>query len=88
MKLLIVFVVALVAVLLLFAGLGIKMLLRRHGEFRRACAGHDPYTGAGSGCSCAVNKACSEPQRHPYQPLTVNDTLLEAMHGDDRQGQE
>ena len=40
------FAVAVVALMML--GLGIKMLVRKHGEFKRHCSGMDPYTGIGN----------------------------------------
>ena len=78
-EVLIVFVATLTVVLLAFVGIGIKMLLRRRGEFKRACASRDPYTGDGGGCACAAKKVCEERENRAYQPLEVNETLLEEI---------
>lgn len=67
---------AFIAILLCVAGLGVKILLRRHGEFKRHCSSVDPYTGEGHGCQCAARQVCKEQQEHPYQPLDVNSELL------------
>ncbi len=68
------FAVAVVALMML--GLGIKMLVRKHGEFKRHCSGMDPYTGQSAGCVCrkATNAKCKENAR--YSPLEVNDNLM------------
>lgn len=65
---------ALAVVLLCFAGIGIKVLLRK-GQFKRACSNVDPYTGKHGGCACADMKraGCNERTQHPYQPLQVPD---------------
>ncbi len=75
-SLLIVLIITFVAVVLLLAGLGIKMLLRRHGEFKRPCSNIDPYTGKG-GCQCSATHRnhC----HRPYQPLEVSDELMKEL---------
>lgn len=74
---------ALVVVLLCFAGLGIKILLKPRGEFKRHCSSIDPYTGEGGGCVCANAKsaACNKSNKHPYQPLDVNENLMKELQG-------
>ena len=76
-----VFVVAFLTVALCFAGIGIKILLRKHGEFKRRCSGYDPYSGEGNGCLCAGKQGgtCEERTRHPYQPLEVNSEILKEI---------
>ncbi len=60
---------------LAFAGIGIKMIVRRGGEFKRHCSSTDPYTGHSTGCICGNAKAnCPEQKKHT--PLEVNDELL------------
>ncbi|MBQ4377129.1 MAG: hypothetical protein II793_05500 [Bacteroidales bacterium] len=54
--LLIVMVIAVVAVGLMMAGLGIKMMLRKEKEFKRPCANADPLTGRCTHCTCGKNK--------------------------------
>lgn len=77
----IVVVIAIAAVVLCIAGLGIKILLKPHGEFKRHCSSMDPYTGEGGGCVCAkaTNTVCKNRQAHPYQPLDVNDELMNEL---------
>jgi len=63
-------------VALMMLGLGIKMVVLKHGEFKRHCSGMDPYTGQHAGCVCgrAANVKCKERER--YSPLEVNENLL------------
>ena len=72
---------ALAVVALMMAGLGIKMLCRKRGEFKRHCSSADPYTGEQSGCVCskAVGAKCREKER--YSPLEVNEHLLNEVGG-------
>ncbi len=67
---------ALAALALMMLGLGVKMLFRKHGEFKRHCSSMDPYTGQSAGCVCgrAANAKCKEQGR--YSPLEVNENLL------------
>ena len=76
---LVVLLCAVAVVLLCFAGVGIKVLLRK-GQFKRACSNVDPYTGKHSGCACADLKQadCNERTHHPYQPLQVPEVWDEA----------
>lgn len=76
---LIVFLFTLGVVALCFAGLGIKMVLKRNGEFKRHCSSIDPYTGKGGGCECAKRALCDNRKTHPYQPLEINQELLKEM---------
>lgn len=70
---LIVLIVAVAAVLLLFAALGIKMLLHR-GQFKRPCTNRDPYNPQTTNCQCQqLHPNCTENQRYPYTPLQVPD---------------
>ena len=60
-----------------FAGISIKLLVKKRGEFKRPCASADPYTGRRSGCACAhrtPSPRCA--QATHYHPLEVNDELL------------
>ena len=49
---LVVLVVAIVAVALMMAGLGIKILMRKEKEFKKPCANADPKTGRCAHCTC------------------------------------
>ena len=71
MKTLIVLAIAFCIVLIGFAGIGIKVLLRRNGEFKRHCSGHDPYTGASNGCACATHSQCQCATRKATAPATA-----------------
>lgn len=78
---LIIFGLALAVVSLCLAGLGIKILLKKRGEFKRHCSSMDPYTGKGGGCVCAKasNNACNNRKQHPYQPLEVNEEMMKEL---------
>ena len=41
-----------IAVALMMAGLGVKMLFRKEKEFKRPCANADPKTGRCANCTC------------------------------------
>ena len=66
-------------VTLLMAGLGVKMIVKKNGEFKRHCSSMDPYTGQGAGCVCAkaANAKCKNAER--YSPLEVNDNLMKEI---------
>ena len=70
---------ALAVVALMMLGLCIKMICKKHGEFKRHCSSMDPYTGEGSGCVCgkATELRCHKTER--YSPMEVNDHLLEEL---------
>ena len=48
--------IAVAAVGLMMAGLGIKMLMHKEEEFRRPCANADPKTGRCEHCTCGRQK--------------------------------
>lgn len=72
----IVILCAIIIVALCFAGLGIKMIFKKNGEFKRHCASVDPYTGQRSGCVCGktVSDTCDDSPE--YHPLEVNEELM------------
>ena len=74
--LLITLLLALAIVALMMLGLGIKMIFRKNGEFKRHCSSTDPYTGKSEGCIChkAAKAKCNQSKR--YSPLEVNDNLM------------
>ena len=77
---LVILVAAFAAVAMLMAGLGVKMLLKRNGEFKRRCASRDPYTGESTGCVCGQHRrAACAPGKERYQPLDVNQNLMEEI---------
>lgn len=77
----VVFVLAMAIVLLSLSGLGVKTLLRHRGELKRHCASMDPYSGKRAGCVCAMQRSgpCGDRQKHPYQPLDVNENLIKEL---------
>lgn len=77
----VVLVLAMAIVLFCFAGLGVKTLLQRNGELKRHCASMDPYSGKRTGCICATrqNLECNDRQKHPYQPLEVNENIMNEL---------
>ena len=78
----IVLVISFVIVALAFAGIGVKMLFQKNGEFKRHCTNRDPYTGKSAGCACEVaDTLCDNNKKHPYQPLDVNKTLMDEING-------
>lgn len=73
----IVIVAAFVLVGLGFAGIAVKIIFKKNGEFKRHCATADPFTGQRSGCVCANRMATDECKDSPkYHPLEVNAELL------------
>lgn len=68
------------AVALLMAGLGVKMIFKKNGEFKRHCSSMDPYTGKGGGCVCAkaANVKCHNAEK--YSPLEVNENLMKEIN--------
>lgn len=79
-------IASLVAVSLMMLGLGIKILVKKHGEFKRHCSSMDPYTGERGGCVCGKlgdkklhkgDKPCAHQQA--YNPLEVNDQLMDEL---------
>ena len=74
--LILVIALAIVLLALAFAGIAIKMLVRRGGEFKRHCSSTDPYTGKSNGCICGNAKSNDCPEQKKHTPLEVNDELL------------
>lgn len=75
----IILLITFIVILFFFAGVGIKILVKKNGQFRRHCASRDPYTGESGGCQCATAKICTEKKRKTYQPLEVNSELLKEV---------
>ncbi len=71
---------ALGSVALLMAGLGVKMIFKKDGEFKRHCSSMDPYTGQSAGCICAkaANVKCKNQPK--YSPLEVNENLMKEIN--------
>ncbi|MDR0789498.1 MAG: hypothetical protein LBO06_01740 [Bacteroidales bacterium] len=79
-ELLLIFAAAVVILLLCFAGMGIKILLKRNGEFKRQCASCDPYTGERKGCLCGkktMDEHCPKDKQHSI--LEVNKNLMDEL---------
>lgn len=73
----VILVATFIAIAMLMAGLGVKVLLRKRGEFKRHCASRDPYSGKANGCVCDQHRqaACTS-DKERYQPLDVNQNLM------------
>lgn len=73
-------VITMVLLLTCIAALAVKTIAGR-GVLRRQCAGIDPYSGQRSGCACSElhKSACRQRDSKPYQPLAVNETLMEEI---------
>lgn len=80
MTITLILICSLVATLLLIGGLGIKIIFKKNGEFKRHCSSRDPYTGEGGGCICGQHDICQERERHPYQPLDITETLMDEIN--------
>ncbi len=50
-----VFILAIILVGIAFAGIAIKMFLKKGGEFKKSCGSIDPVTGGIVECSCKSN---------------------------------
>ena len=72
-------VFALAVIVLMMLGLGIKMVVKKHGEFKRHCSSMDPYTGEGRGCVCGKVAQAQCHNADHYSPLEVNDKLMEEL---------
>ena len=49
-------IAAVVVMMLMMAGLGIKMLFKKSDEFKRPCTNADPRTGRCANCTCKKGK--------------------------------
>jgi len=59
-----------------FAGIAIKMIVLKNGEFKRHCSSTDPYTGQGKACICEKSAETMCVERKKHSPLEINDELL------------
>ena len=48
-------IITVVAIVLVMLGIGIKMLVKKNGQFVKQCSIKDPNTGKSMGCSCGGN---------------------------------
>lgn len=77
-NILLIFLITAILLFLSFCFIGIKMFLKKGGEFKKQCSSVDPLTGERIGCSCgkkSVYDECKSPKR--YSPLEINKELLE-----------
>ncbi|MBP1645008.1 MAG: hypothetical protein H6Q16_583 [Bacteroidetes bacterium] len=77
-NILLIFIITAILLLLSFCFIGIKMFLKKGGEFKKQCSTVDPLTGERIGCSCgkkSVYDECKSQKR--YSPLEINKELLE-----------
>lgn len=75
-----VFIVSLVILALCFCFIGIKMFLKKNGEFKKQCSSVDPLTGERIGCTCgnsSVYNECKSSKKH--QPLEINKEFMDEI---------
>ncbi len=61
-------VITIILLALAFIGIGIKMLLKKGGQFEKHCSSVDPKTGNHLACSCGTGEAgdaCRNKQQDP-----------------------
>ncbi|MCH3924741.1 MAG: hypothetical protein LKE30_07480 [Bacteroidales bacterium] len=74
---LLVFIVTAVVLALCLLGLAVKIILKKHGEFKRQCSSIDPYTGERMNCMCGkTNVLDSSCEQKTHTILEVDQTLL------------
>lgn len=61
-----VLLLAIIIIGLAFAGIAIKMFVKKGGEFRKSCGSVDPTTGAKIGCTCSSE---GEPKGSCHNPV-------------------
>ncbi|MDO5759894.1 MAG: membrane or secreted protein [Bacteroidota bacterium] len=72
-----VLVLTIVILLICFALIGVKILLKKNGEFKRQCASIDPYTGERTNCFCGhSNVLTSKCENKKHSVLEVDMDLL------------
>lgn len=72
-----VLIVCIVVLALCMALIGVKILLKKNGEFKRRCASVDPYTGERTGCFCGhSNVLDSDCKNKKHSVLEVDSDLL------------
>lgn len=57
------FLITILLIGIAFAGIAIKMFLKKGGEFKKACSSVDPITGQRLGCSCGSNEGSCDNSR-------------------------
>lgn len=67
--------VTIVLVGLAFAGIGIKMLLVKGGEFKKSCGSVDPTTGKRIGCTCGNSDNGSSCDNKKVEVKELNSSL-------------
>lgn len=77
-NLILIFIITAVLLFLSFCFIGIKMFLKKGGEFKKQCSTVDPYTGERIGCSCGKKSVYDEcKSKKKFSPFEVNKDLLE-----------
>lgn len=68
-----------IVVALFLIGLGVKMLVKKNGEFKKQCSVVDPLTGERVGCTCGkkATDVCKNEPKH--YPLEINKEVLEEL---------
>lgn len=75
--LLVVFIFCVILIALCLTLIGIKILVKKNGEFKRHCSSVDPYTGERSGCVCGnSNILTSDCKNEKHSVLEIDKDLL------------
>jgi len=76
-ELVLILIVSAVILLICVAMIGIKILVKKNGEFKRQCASVDPYTGERTHCFCGhSNVLTSNCKNKKHSILEVDTDLL------------
>ncbi len=76
-ELVLILLVSVVILLICLALIGIKILVKKNGEFKRQCASIDPYTGERTHCFCGhSNVLTSKCENKKHSILEVDGDLL------------
>lgn len=65
---------------IVFAALGIKMFIKKDGEFKKQCSTVDPHTGKNLGCSCEgapSDGSCRNDDDHNHEHKHISPTLAQ-----------
>ena len=79
-NLLLIFAITAILLLISFCFIGIKMFLKKGGEFKKQCSSVDPLTGERIGCSCgnsSVYNECKSTKKH--QALEINKEFMDEI---------
>ncbi|MBQ9312914.1 MAG: hypothetical protein IJ213_07720 [Bacteroidales bacterium] len=71
------FIISIVLLIICLAFIGVKMIFKKNGEFKKQCSSIDPYTGERIGCMCGhSNVLTSDCPNKKHSVLEVDKDLL------------